>query len=137
MLARIAAVALSREGAADWESIGTTRLADIKAHFEAAETDRLSSEELVDAPTRAGGSPEPSSDGRGSRLPIVVLLSCCGRQGIAPTTIRPDEGRVPKGYKLAALAERFARYLDEEPECATVQGVPRIARAQEYSPGIF
>jgi hypothetical protein len=35
--------ALSREGAADRESIGARLLADIKAHFEAAETDRLSS----------------------------------------------------------------------------------------------
>jgi hypothetical protein len=56
------------------------------------------------------------------------LLSRCGRQGIAPTTIRPDEGRVPNGYKLAALAKPFARYLDEEPKRATAQG-PRIARA--------
>jgi hypothetical protein len=121
--ARAAAVELAAAAEADEESIGTLLLADIRTIFRKQGTDRLSSGALVDALTFL--EERPWAEWRsGKSLTKSGLASLLRKFGIAPGTIRLDHGRTAKGYKLAAFAEAFERYLDGEQMGPTGQGDP-------------
>jgi hypothetical protein len=107
--ARRAAIELTSDGADDESSLRVTLLADIRDAFVAREVDRLASEDLVgylgDLDERPW--PEFKAGKPISKTQIAPLLK--------PFRIKPENirfgDRVPKGYRLPAFADAFARYL--------------------------
>jgi putative DNA primase/helicase len=116
--ARAAAIELSREGAVDQTSTGTLLLGDIRFCFQKRGTDRLASEELVDA--LVAREDRPWAEWRAGRsLTKNGLASLLRKFGIAPTTFRMDDGRLRKGYYNAAFKDAFERYLDGDQQGPT------------------
>jgi putative DNA primase/helicase len=106
-LARKAAVRLSP---LDQSSVGTMLLADIKATFEEAGRDRLSSDEIVEALHGLEGRPW-AEWGKASRpLTKNQLAGLLRDFRVFPVNVRVGS-KVPKGYLLSAFNEVFGRYL--------------------------
>jgi putative DNA primase/helicase len=106
------AVAAMTQGTMEDQSAGVQVLSDIGDVFEARNTDRLTSADLVESLIAIEG--RPWAEWRGGK-PITPngLARLLKPFGIAPTTIRVGS-RTPKGYQLAQFADSFERYLSSE-----------------------
>lgn len=105
--ARAAAVTLS--GGRDDEAFGTRLLADIRAVFSDAGTDRLSSAALAAALCELEES--PWGDWRGKQLNANALARQLKKFDVRPRTVRFDDETTAKGYHLEQFEDVFARYL--------------------------
>jgi len=113
-LAREVAVALmgGRDGS---ESPGVQLLGDMKQIFVANSADRMSSAGIVAELVKLEDRPWPEY--RNDR-PITQnqLARLLRPFGVAPRSIRLENGSTPKGYFKTDLEEVWARYLSQDPE---------------------
>lgn len=98
----------------DGESIGVLLLADIRTLFEARDTNRLSSAEMVEALAAKEERPWPEWS-HGKPITVRQLASLLKPFGIKPHGIRIGDA-TPRGYDLAQFQEVFARYLTDHPD---------------------
>ena len=110
--AREAAVALSGGGRDD-ASLGVRLLTDIKTMFTTRGVERLRSAELVQALNAIEESPWPDLDRR--PLDATRLARLLKPYGIAPKTVRLDEGSTAKGYDRDWFADAWERYAPASP----------------------
>jgi hypothetical protein len=109
-MARRALVALFASSAAEDTSIGVRLLADIKDIFDAAETDKLPSTELIDKLAEIETSPWGEWQ-HGKPMTVRGLAKQLKRYpGIAPRNIRIDSG-VVKGYLRESFEDAWNRYV--------------------------
>jgi Protein of unknown function (DUF3631) len=99
--ARIAAVELSGRGAEDDDSLGVRLLADVRAAFDNAGTDRLATKDLLEGLRSDEEAPWAEWKGRG--LTARSLSTFLHSFGIRSRTIRLDDETTPKGF----LREQF------------------------------
>jgi hypothetical protein len=111
--ARIAALKLSAEGAADQDSMRTMLLADIRAAFRVKRADRLSSDELVGHLTGLDERPWPEMN-KGKPVTKNGLARLLRPFDISSGTIRLAGEHTAKGYYVSAFDDAFARYLTPE-----------------------
>lgn len=103
-----AASVLARDDT-DAEGCGVQLLADIKAIFDKREVDKLSSADLCD--TLAADATGPWTDcNRGKPIGQAQLARLLKLFEIIPGTVRIG-AETPKGYKRAAFADAWSRYL--------------------------
>jgi Ni/Co efflux regulator RcnB len=106
------------------ESIGPMLLEDIKAVFDAKNTDRLSSEEVCEALAAMEGRPW-AEYGKASK-PISKHQLAKSLRGfrIAPENVRIG-AKVPKGYRRQAFQEAWDRYACAKPPESTSEPLQR------------
>jgi hypothetical protein len=127
--ARRAAVALTRDGADDTETVRTMLLADVKAAFDAKATDRLASEDIIAYLTGLEDRPWPEFRG-GKAITKVQLARLLKPLRISSGTIRLDDGKTPKGYYLSTLKDAFLRYLLPDRNATPPQAADSVAFAE-------
>jgi hypothetical protein len=86
-------------------------LADIRAGFAAKNTDRLSSETLVEHLVSLEDRPWPEWGKARKPISKVQIARMLKPLSISPGTIRLADGSTPKGYHKTAFEDAFARYL--------------------------
>ncbi len=97
----------------DNESLGVMLLADIRTVFEVKESDRLRSEDLLEALN--GLDERPWSECvNGRPMNSRKLAKLLKPFEIRPDSIRLDDGKTPKGYLREWFADAFTRYLPDE-----------------------
>lgn len=111
--ARIAAITLSADGAADQDSLRTMLLNDIRSCFQSKGVDRFASDALVTFLVNLDDKPWPELN-KGRPITKAGLARLLKPFGILPTTIRLDGDRTAKGYYLSAFEDAFTRYLPAE-----------------------
>jgi putative DNA primase/helicase len=130
--ARKAAVALSGPREATDASVGEMLLGDIQQIFEAQAADRLSSEAVCTALEHM--EDRPWAEWRqGKPLSKVQLANRLKGFGVRPATIRLDDDRTAKGYRLEQFQEAFDRYLgpqgvtpSQSPETGANEGIQSV-----------
>jgi hypothetical protein len=96
-------------------------LGDIRAAFDIATTDRLSTEDLVQH--LISQEDRPWADWRnGKPISKAVLSRMLSQFKIHSGSIRLSEGRTPKGFYRGSFEDAFARYLPE-PDATTPQAI--------------
>ena len=95
---------------AEDDSIGVRLLTDIWTAFDAAVTDRFSSEQLAAALNAMENSPWAEFN-RGREITTNTLAQRLEPFGISPKSVRLPGGRIPKGYQRDQLEEVFERYI--------------------------
>ena len=111
-LARAVAVKMSMVESGEDGSYGVQLLGDIKAIFENRSVERLSSSELCATLIAMEDRPWPELK-KGKPITPRQLAKLLQPFGIAPGSIRTASGS-PKGYKLEAFTDAFARYLPNQ-----------------------
>ena len=126
-MARIAAQTLSMQGSEqDDQSRGAMLLADIhhvfgdKARRGGADSDRISSTDLVDALVALSDRPWATWS-RGKPISAAAIARRLKDFSIFPNTIKLANRRQPNGYKRSQFDDAFARYLSQPPG-SPVQG---------------
>jgi hypothetical protein len=113
--ARLAITQIGGGAPADDQSLSVRLLADIKAVFDHAGGDRITSEKLVEALVTIEESPWPEIN-HGRPLTPAKLARVLGPFGIAPRNIRVDEKPNPtKGYVRECFVDAWTRYLPSSP----------------------
>ncbi|MCR6494236.1 DUF3631 domain-containing protein [Cellulomonas sp. P24] len=107
-LARRSAVALVADTRGRTVSLGVTLLRDLRTVFVEARADKLSTETILDALVEMDES--PWGDLRGKPLDARGLARRLAKYDVKPKNVRID-GKIPKGYDAADLADSWARYL--------------------------
>jgi len=120
-LARRSAVALVADTRGRSVSLGVTLLRDLRAIFTEAETDKLSTETILEALIEMDES--PWGDLRGKPLDARGLSRRLAKYDIKPKNVRID-GKIPKGYEVADLADSWARYLAERVDTTVLTDTP-------------
>ena|GEM_PF-712467 len=118
--ARAAAAALHGNPLAQTETAGVALLRAIREIFEAANTDQLTTARLLAALVDRDDGPwaewwgksiaEGKTKGPGSRLAYLLR-----RYWITSKNVRAEDGKVLKGYAVAAFKDAFDRYLPSFP----------------------
>jgi hypothetical protein len=103
-----AALALSAGRDSEPESNGLRLLADVRAVFDAEQTDRLTSQELATA--LAADADSPWADWFGRSVTPRAIARLLRPFGITPRTIRLDDGSTPKGYRREQFTNAWKRY---------------------------
>jgi len=103
-------VALALTDAEDEHSISVMLLKDIKELFDRMAADRLPTELVLEQLHRLEHRPWPEWR-QGRPISARQLARLLQPFGVVPGTIRLEAGRTAKGYKLAAFADPFERYL--------------------------
>ena len=111
--ARTAAAALSGSDADDAESLKVQLLVDIRAIFETAFEDRITTKALLAHLHEMEDRPW-SDFRRGKPLAARTLGDMLRSFKILPNTIRFSDDNVAKGYKKTAFENAFARYLPNQ-----------------------
>jgi len=109
---RKVAEAMAVVASADDQSVGAMLLADIKDVFEEKDTDRLSSEDLLNALLDQEGRPW-SEWKNGKPMTKASLARQLSKFGIITESVRIG-GRTPKGYHRHRFDDAFSRYLPSE-----------------------
>jgi hypothetical protein len=132
--ARTSLVEILTSATTDNQSIGVQLLSDIKTVFEAEESDRLPSAELVDRLKQIETSPWADwNKGRG--LTTNALASQLKKFRVYPTNIRVSGG-VPKGYRRSDFEDAFGRYLAREtPESLILPDSDRCTATDRINTG--
>lgn len=112
--ARRAAILLSGVEDEAEAAAGIQLLTDIRSIFAARMTDRLSSEDIINALERMEDRPWPEWN-KGRPLSKTQLARLLRRYAVRPTTIRVGD-ETPKGYLLKTFEDAFARYLPFDPQ---------------------
>jgi putative DNA primase/helicase len=107
--ARRAMQCIAAAAGADDQSARVTLLADIRAIFAEAATDRLPSAGLVEALVAIEGRPWAEWKA-GKPITANGLARLLAPFGVKPSTIRTNDV-TPKGYQLTQFEDAFARYL--------------------------
>ena len=129
--ARAAAVELEAVRQAATPSRGVQLLADLRAVFTAAATDRLASEDVC---RRLAELEEaPWGDLRGRAIDPRGLAARLRPYGVRPKNVRIGE-TVPKGYTTEDLADAWSRYLPPQTATsatayASASQIPRLTSA--------
>ncbi|MGI9085994.1 MAG: DUF3631 domain-containing protein [Aeromicrobium sp.] len=108
--ARCSAVALVAEKSQAPPSIGVLLLRDLREVFQAADADKVSTEDVLEALVEMDES--PWGDIRGKELDARSLSRRLAKYGIKPKNIRTGE-RVVKGYETTDLHDAWSRYLPQ------------------------
>ena len=109
--AREAALLLSGAGDSDADdSVKVQLLIDLQALFQARATDRLSSEEIVNALSEMEERPWPEWGKSRKPMSKPQLARMLSPFGVKPKQIW-IEGRNPRGYELAQFEDAFERYV--------------------------
>ena len=139
-MARIAAQTLSMQGSEqDDQSRGVMLLADIhhvfgdKARRGGADSDRISSTDLVDALVALTDRPWATWS-RGKPISAAAVARRLKDFSIFPNTIKLANRKQPNGYKRSQFDDAFARYLSQPPG-SPVQGSP--SSPTPANPGTF
>ncbi len=114
--ARKAALTLAGLGDGDDGSVRTLLLRDLHVLFEERGTDRLSSQDIVNALVRMEDRPWPEW-GRGqSRKPLSMpgLAKLLRPFGVGPRVVKMPDGSTPRGYLRKELTDSWSRYLPQE-----------------------
>jgi hypothetical protein len=109
--ARRAAGVLSGEAEIEDASAGVRLLADIRATFEAAGTDRLASADLAARLAAVEEAPWGAFGRRDRPLDARALARLLAPYGVKPRTIRLRDGQTAKGYTVADFGDAWSRYL--------------------------
>jgi hypothetical protein len=125
---QVRAAAAAAIAAHDDQSIRTQLLVDIKAAFDGKDTDRLSSEQLVEHLVSLDD--RPWAEWRGRPLTKSKLARLLTPFGILSGTIRLGEGHTAKGYYRHVFDDAFGRYLPSAPPIPPFQNV---TTSQAYS----
>jgi hypothetical protein len=112
--AREAAIELSTGAPVEDDSLGVLLLADVKAVFDGAGADRLSSAVLVAALNDLAESPW-SEWNKGKGLTQNRLAALLRRFEVRSRTVRLDDETTPKGYLREQFADGWNRYLAPAP----------------------
>lgn len=112
-LSRIAATTLSVGRDSD-SSVGEMLLADIRAIFDSAGRDKISSIDLCAALANLESRPWAEYGRSGKSLTQPRLARLLGAFGIAPSTIRLGDTTI-KGYTRKAFEDAFSSYLSTDP----------------------
>lgn len=133
--ARDAARLISGRGDYDSETPGVQLLAALRLIFEAADSDRMSSRDILKKLARDEESPfagwsDGSRPARGAQRRLARLLR---RYGITSQTIRLPNGTTPKGYYRKDFEDAWARYVPVPPATATT---PQTAGTGASSPAV-
>jgi hypothetical protein len=107
--ARDAASALTR-AVPELDSPGEMLLADLRKIFAEKGTDRLASEEILNALLELEDRPWRESN-HGRPLTLLLLARLLKPYGVEPHVLRFGD-RTPRGYLLNDLQDPFTRYLD-------------------------
>jgi hypothetical protein len=121
--ARAAAKALSAGEGREDESRRVQLLAAIKEIFEAKETDRLSTHDLIWELSRDAEAPwaewwddrDPKGPGKPERSAAQKLAAMLRPFGIRSRSIRLSETDTPKGFLYEQFEDAFSRYLPATP----------------------
>jgi hypothetical protein len=106
--ARVAAVTLVTAAKAAAPSLGVRLLTDLRTLFNERETDRLFTEDIVNAMVAMDDA--PWGDLLGKPLDARGLAQRLARYEVKPQLIRID-GRVQRGYTATALFDAWSRYV--------------------------
>jgi Protein of unknown function (DUF3631) len=135
--ARAAAIRLNEERRASDPSLGVQLLADIKVIFEKKDTDRVSTEELVDL--LCGMEEAPWGELRGKPIDPRGVARRLKPFGVGPKQIRFDDV-TKKGYEIGDFLDPWGRYLapPEESETSETAGTPQVAGPESvtYEPPV-
>jgi hypothetical protein len=112
--AREAAVELSTGALIEDDSLGVLLLADVKAVYEAAAVDRLSSASLVSALNDLAESPWGEWN-KGKGLTQNRLAGLLRRFDVRSRTVRLHDETTPKGYRRDQFSDAWGRYLAPVP----------------------
>ncbi len=96
------------------EEAAVQALIDIRDLFAENGTDRLSSEDIVNALVRMEGRPWAEWGRSQKPMSKNALARLLSRFEIRPGNIRLDSGAVPKGYTLDQFSEAFRSYIPED-----------------------
>jgi hypothetical protein len=107
--ARKAIVAVHSGGASQDQSQPTQLLADIRSIFDAADADKIPTENMISSLNEIQTSPWGEWN-RGKGLTPHTLSRLLKPFGVYPKTIRVGES-TPKGYEREQFTDSFARYL--------------------------
>jgi putative DNA primase/helicase len=97
------------------DSDDTILLADIKATFEAKDTDRLSSEEICETLVRMEGRPWAEYGKNAKSISKNQLAKRLKRFKVVPDSVRISD-KTPKGYYRHQFQEVWDRYLSSTPQ---------------------
>lgn len=116
--ARAALVALFGGGGQD-DSLGVKLLIEIRRAFSEAGTDRLSTDQALDALLLSDDGPwvgwwENDIRSGNRHGPATKLARMLKPYGIVSGSIRMPDGKTPKGYKSESFTDAWARYLPAE-----------------------
>jgi hypothetical protein len=101
-------------GEPDENSIRVQLLSDIRAAFAVrSPVDRLTSEDLVAHLNSLEDRPWPEWGRKQQPISKTQVARLLKPLGISPGSIRLADGQTPKGYKLEAFVDAFARYLSQ------------------------
>jgi hypothetical protein len=114
--ARTALAELFAGGEGDADSLGTKLLDAMRHAFTEAGTDRLSTDQILDALLLCEDAPwvswwEHDIKNGNRRGPASKLARMLKPFGIVSGSIRLPDGSTPKGYKAESCADAFDRYL--------------------------
>ncbi len=98
------------------DSLGVKLLHAIRNAFAESGTERMSTEQMIDALLASDDAPWVTwwaNDARNGnyRTPASQLAKKLKTFGIAPGTVRLPDGKTPKGYKTESFADAWERYL--------------------------
>ncbi len=118
--ARAALTELFAGSEAQDDSLGVKILTAIRQVFEDADTERLATEEMLNALLACDDAPWPGwweADIKNGNLrgPSAKLARMLKPFGIQPGTIRLPDGTTPKGYKRESFQDAWERYLPAKP----------------------
>ena len=113
------ALALLYGNDAEDDSAGVKLLSAFRSIFREKGTDRISSEDALDALMEIDDAPWVAwwagDIARGNtRGPVVKLAKMLKPFAIVPASVRLPDGATPKGYKAESFADAWARYLPPE-----------------------
>lgn len=106
--ARVAAVALVADSRGSTPSLGVRLLGDLRGLF--GEADRMTTEAIIRGLCALEEAPWGELDG-GKPLNARSLANYLKAYSVRSQNVRLDDGRTPKGYMRAALADAWERYL--------------------------
>ncbi|MBM3846793.1 MAG: DUF3631 domain-containing protein, partial [Verrucomicrobia bacterium] len=115
--------------------IGVWLLSDIRAQFTAANTDRFSSGDLVEALHQIDGRPWAEFGKARRAISTNQLASLLRRFGVSSRGIRVGN-HTPRGYILGDFADAFDRYLPPSPnlECNSATTPADIGDSRPVQP---
>jgi hypothetical protein len=111
--ARYAALVLSKQIAADDDSLGVRLLADIRRTFDARRCDRLATTALIAALAADEETPWADWHASGRPIPARALAMILKAYGVRSRTIRLG-GETPKGFHRQQSEDAWSRYLPSE-----------------------
>ncbi len=113
--ARVEAAALAETGGDAAESLGVALLRDLRAIYQQAARDRLTTAEIVRELVGMEDRPWPEMPGTGKAITAAWFTRRVKQYGADRTQWSEGGGRV-WGFKLASFGDAFARYLPDSPE---------------------